>query len=126
MMVPERFTDWTLDTVTVTPPPVKKYSPDQPRVPGGSPDGGQWAGGEGGGDLASFTPDEPLYHGTAHAAAIRAAGGTADQKHLFEGVYLTNDRGVAGQYAQSHARYDESAPGPAEVMEATLKPGTKL
>jgi pimeloyl-ACP methyl ester carboxylesterase len=34
---------------------VLKYNPDQPRVPAGNPDGGQWTSGDGGGDGSNNT-----------------------------------------------------------------------
>ncbi|MFO1149190.1 MAG: hypothetical protein U1E62_12525 [Alsobacter sp.] len=39
---------------------LRKYSPDQPRVPAGNPDGGQWTSGSGGGgpDPGSFGLDD--------------------------------------------------------------------
>lgn len=38
-----------------------KYSPDQPRVPAGNPDGGQWTSGGGGG--SGSQPQNPTYQG---------------------------------------------------------------
>lgn len=35
-------------------PGIRKYSPDQPRVPAGSPEGGEWEGGQGGGRGGEF------------------------------------------------------------------------
>jgi hypothetical protein len=41
---------------------LRKYSPDQPRVPAGNPDGGQWTSGSGGGfsDLGTFGLDDGI------------------------------------------------------------------
>src|SRR6185437_6810331 len=58
----------------------RKYSPDQPRVPAGNPDGGQWTdgGGDGGGAaaprindprvLSDATPDNTWKPGAQYAA----------------------------------------------------------
>ena len=40
----------------ISQPPAMKYSPDQPRVPAGSPDGGQWTNGDWAGDAAAQPP----------------------------------------------------------------------
>jgi hypothetical protein len=45
--------------------PRVKYSPDQPRVPAGHSDGGQWTNGDGrdgGGSDAEFSPSRPGWH----------------------------------------------------------------
>ena len=70
----------------------KKYSPDQPRVPSGSPDGGQWTGGGGGsgdgGDsspLGAVTSAVVTILGTAESffQSILVAGGfTKDQLNM--------------------------------------------
>jgi hypothetical protein len=52
-------------------PPVAKYAPDQPRVPAGNPDGGQWTSGDGGASGASAESDAPA--GSDTHPADRAA-----------------------------------------------------
>jgi hypothetical protein len=48
----------------------KKYNPDQPRVPAGDRDGGQWtSGGEVGGEMSSGHSDDGA--GDAHSSPIR-------------------------------------------------------
>ena len=50
-----RFLPPGVDVAKAFPALARKYSPDQPRVPAGSPDGGQWTdGGVGGGSLGLF------------------------------------------------------------------------
>ena len=56
----------------------RKYSSDQPRVPAGNPDGGQWTGGGGGGRndpriLSDATPD-PIKPGAQYAQSRPRAG----------------------------------------------------
>lgn len=50
------------DVLGSTSPIAKKYSPDQPRVPAGSPDGGQWTSGGGGGDIGTKIPSANTRH----------------------------------------------------------------
>ncbi len=70
---------------------IQKYSPDQPRVPAGSPDGGQFAEGSGGGDAAppQDVRDNP-YHTTLTnfgfmVANTTQAGGSVEH-HYERGV----------------------------------------
>jgi hypothetical protein len=61
-------------------PAVQKYSPDQPRVPAGNPDGGQWTneGGSAGPNdsrvISDASPD-PIEPGQQYAASTRRGGG---------------------------------------------------
>ena len=65
------------------PPHERKYSADQPRVPAGNPDGGQWASGEAGGGIndprviSDATPDD-IKPG-AQYAQNRSGRGTGGQ-----------------------------------------------
>ncbi len=58
----------------------KEFNPDQPRVPAGSPEGGQWTSGEAGGGgwpVFDFGPIEfgPIDLGPADLAPLAAAAG---------------------------------------------------
>jgi len=67
-----------------------KYSADQPRVPSGNPDGGQWTSGDGGGDGSRSSSsrtgtDTPTRAGTRNQTgqSILLAGGfTKEQLNL--------------------------------------------
>jgi HK97 family phage portal protein len=51
-----------------------KYSPDQPRVPAGNPDGGQWtSGGEGGAEVSDEADDQELLPENANPIGARRA-----------------------------------------------------
>jgi hypothetical protein len=60
---------------------LKKYSPDQPRVPAGNPGGGQWTsdGGDGPANdsrvVSDVTPDNPWIPGARYAQNTRRGGG---------------------------------------------------
>ena len=60
---------------------LNKYSPDQPRVPAGNPDGGQWTsdGGSGPADdsrvVSDVTPDNTWISGEQYAQNTRRGGG---------------------------------------------------
>ncbi|MGP9811882.1 hypothetical protein ACTZWT_10260 [Rhodopseudomonas sp. NSM] len=84
-----RFLAPGTDPATIFPALDRKYSPNQPRVPAGNPDGGQWTNGELGGGASSARPGrndprvisdadlEPVKPGQQHAQARgRRGGGT--------------------------------------------------
>ena len=78
----------------------RKYSPDQPRVPAGSREGGQWTGGEGGGGIndsrviSDATPDNDWKPGAQYAAGPR---GPKDRLPLHVPVPSAGD-GVSSTY----------------------------
>lgn len=50
---------------------LKRFNPSQPRAPAGSPNGGQWVGGDG----ASAHPSEKPRSGSENSSGITLAGG---------------------------------------------------
>lgn len=63
---------------------VKKYSPDQPRVPAGSPEGGEWTSGAGGigGGASVGGPGGETEGGGASAPQARLRRKLSDQQHV--------------------------------------------
>jgi hypothetical protein len=76
---------------------LKKYSADQPRVPAGNPDGGQWTNGDGGGGSPSSSSDATAY-GTVNPTryAARDTGTRTDE--------------TPGAPSNSHAPDDSAEP----------------
>jgi len=78
---------------------LKKYSADQPRVPAGNPDGGQWTNGDGGGGSPSSSSDATA-HGTVNPTryAARDTGTRTDETSTGEtgasdnGLQLAQDQ----------------------------------
>jgi hypothetical protein len=84
----------------------RKYSPDQPRVPAGNPDGGQWTSGDGSGtrqdqtDLASGDPNDGPSRNTnpevqkilALARQLRLATGPQDYQKCLDLCYPLLER----------------------------------
>lgn len=93
------------------PPAANVYNPEQPRIPAGSPDGGQWGGGDGGGG-ASLAGQEPIAHVPADRLNRDLPGASR--------AYL--DRVTP---AQTQALHDFSG-GAAFRINAALREGTPI
>lgn len=66
-----------------------RYDPDQPRVPAGSPDGGQWTGGGGGGITGA--PD-PLGGSAGDAGGDAFSVGDGEWRTVSQGVTANGTR----------------------------------
>ncbi len=58
------------DPASVFPALQRKFNPDQPRVPAGNPDGGQWTGGESSEAISDANVD-PIVPGARYANVVR-------------------------------------------------------
>lgn len=66
------------DPQTVFPALARKFSPDQPRIPAGSPGGGQWTDGGGGFEHVQYRPEKR----PVDLLEERARGGHAVERHV--------------------------------------------
>jgi hypothetical protein len=79
----------------------RKYSPDQPRVPAGSPDGGQWTGGGPSGSLGLGDETDLLFEETIHFAQLDGLLDDAGQPYYQRGGHHEMPRGVYRNWALS-------------------------
>lgn len=86
-----------------------KYAPDQPRVPAGSSDGGQWTSGGGGGGSRSEMPAEAIAGG---AGGYRADGGEDGDRLGLRLDIADEDERYGGHTVRRHvSRPDEELLG---------------
>ena len=85
-----RFLKPGTDPCNVYPALARKYSPDQPRVPAGNPDGGQWT--DGGGASATGVEDALIQEILAKASNLRFAGSPADYRECVKLCYPLLER----------------------------------
>jgi hypothetical protein len=87
------------------------FNPDQPRVPAGSPDGGQWTSGGGSGGLndsriiSDATPDNDWKPGARYAQSPRRGG---RGPILLNGQWVQPTPGQAARLAISEARAQDA------------------
>jgi len=81
----------------------RKYDPNQPRVPAGSPDGGQWTDGGGGGGAASPRPS-PRRLATRERESSASDGWTLRAREKIEGGERTLHAGPGGALIASERR----------------------
>ncbi len=73
----------------------RHYDPNEPRVPAGHPDGGQWTrGGSRGGEIVSGAPSRPKL-GVQYAANDNSGWDDLDRSHRGMGPNVRHDHGVA-------------------------------
>jgi hypothetical protein len=75
----------------------RKYDPDQPRVPGGEPDAGQWTNGENGNDRSDVRE-------WRSAMASRRSVAFCDRQYERD-IFQCKMVGLPGCYAQAMQRY---------------------
>ncbi len=111
------FVDWASKGNATVRDLANAYDPDQPRVPAGSPEGGQWGGGEGGSEWKPVMTDneannfskggafsgETFYHSTKqeNVESIEREGLRASDGIYGKGIYLS--RGEEGNVSRIHA-----------------------
>ena len=96
---------------------VKKYSPDQPRVPGGNPDGGQWTKGDAGvGAGASSQSNTETDDGESGGSEpARAAVASESEKHdspTMSDVTPDNTWKPGARYAQNNVQNNAKTNNP--------------
>ena len=104
---------------------VRKYSPDQPRVPAGNPDGGQWTSDDGNtapGDVAESSTDSA---GTARGNAQRNGAPANDSRVLSDGT--PDNTWIPGaQYAAGAEEGEGENRARLEAAEPTLAQEVRL
>lgn len=94
------------------------FDPDQPRVPGGSPRGGQWTDGEGSGgvQLAQNIPRDPMRNRIRIGAGLREA--TPAEETLIELTHVQADTAI--RRVRQYDPYWDPAPSLFETPEGEI------
>lgn len=98
-----------------------KYNPNQPRVPAGTPDGGQWTDGNGGGGGGGDSADERTTGEVTPSNAQRITGDYAGGEYRVAGGFTDEDMGTTvGAFASAKCQGLVHRMLPGEFYDSTI------